>query len=144
LIGVKTEVVECAPANRVGVLVLCKRFRVPRYGTRRLSNGPWRAAITLVVLRAVVWPAGFLRRRMKVDIANVDPGDQGHTERLNSAVEVLVIHGVFVMPHTGAWVSHFVAHEPNPVVAWIGFGLADGRPSPGHDGRLHPYRRANR
>src|SRR4029434_3053818 len=120
------------------------RFRVPGYGTRRLSNSPWRAAVTLVVKRAVVWPAGFLRRPLKVDIANVHPGDQGHTERLNSAVEVLVIHGIFVMPHAGSWVSHFVTHKPNPVVAWIGFDLADGRPSPGHEGRLHLHRREKR
>src|SRR4029434_6940010 len=93
------------------------RFRVPGYGTRRLSNSPWRAAVTLVVKRAVVWPAGFLRRPLKVDIANVHPGDQGHTERLNSAVEVLVIHGIFVMPHAGSWVSHFVTHKPNHEIA---------------------------
>src|SRR5207249_11081213 len=56
---------------------------------------------------------------------------------------VLVIHRVFVMSHTGTWVSHFVAHKPNPVVAEAGFDLADCRASPGHDGRLHPDRRAN-
>ena len=33
LVGVKPEVVQCAPANRVRVLILCKRFRVPGYGT---------------------------------------------------------------------------------------------------------------
>ena len=81
---------------------------------------------------------------MKADIADVHSGDQGHTERLDGAVEVLVIQGVFVMPHTGTWVSHLVTHKPNPVVAWIGFSLADGRASPGHDGRLHLYRRADR
>jgi len=144
LIGVKTEIVECSPANCVGVLVLCKRFCVPGYRTRRLSNSPWRAAIALVVERPVVWPARFLRRRVKADIADVHSGDQGHTERLDGAVEVLVIQGVFVVPDTGTWVSHFVTHKPNPVVAWIGFGLADRRASPSHDGGLHLYRRADR
>ena len=81
---------------------------------------------------------------MKADIADVHSGDQGHTERLDGAVEVLVIQGVFVMPHTGTWVSHLVTHKPNPVVAWIGFSLADRRASPGHNGWLHPDSRADR
>jgi len=81
---------------------------------------------------------------MKVDVADVNPRSQRYAERLNSTIEVLVIQSVFVMPHTGAWVSHFITHKPDPVVAWIGFGLADRRASPGHDGRLHLYRRANR
>ena len=81
---------------------------------------------------------------MKADIADVHSGAKGTAERLNAAVEVLVIEGVFVMPHPGTWVSHFVTHKPNPVVAWIGFELADRRASPGHDGRLHLHRRANR
>ena len=81
---------------------------------------------------------------MKADIADVHSGNQGHTERLDGAVEVLVIQGVFVVPDTGTWVSHFVTHKPNPVVAWIGFGLADRRTCPGHDGWLHLYGRASR
>ena len=80
---------------------------------------------------------------MKVDVAYIHTGDQGHTERLNSAVEVLVINGVFVVPHAFTWVSHFVTHKPDPVVARIGFDLADCRASPGHDGRLHLNRRTN-
>ena len=113
---------------------------LPRNRARVLSNSPRRAAISLVILRAVVCPARFLWRRVKVDVADVNPRSQRHAERLNSAVEVLVIHRVFVMPHTGTWVSHFVAHKPNPVVAGIGFDLADCRAGPGHDGRLHPDR----
>ena len=81
---------------------------------------------------------------MKIDVADVNPRSQRHAERLNSTVEVLVIKGVFVMPHTGTWVSHFVTHKPNPVVAGIGFDLADRRPGPSHDGRLHLDGRANR
>ena len=81
---------------------------------------------------------------MKVDVADVNSRSQRHAERLNSAVEVLVIHSVFVMPHTGTWVSHLVTHKPDSVVAWIGFGLADRRASPSQDGRLHLHRRADR
>ena len=49
LIGVKPEVIQCAPANRVRVLVLRKRFTVPGNGIWRLSNSPRRAAITLIL-----------------------------------------------------------------------------------------------
>ena len=144
MVRIKTEVIERPKANRVRVLVLCKRFAVPCYGIRRLSNSPRCAAITLVVLRAVVRPAGFLWRRVKVDVADVNRRSQRHAERLNRTVEVLIIKRVFVMPYTGTWVSHFVTHKPNPVVAWIGFGLVDRRATPGHDGRLHLHRRASR
>ena len=82
LIGVKPEVVECAPANRISVLILRKRFAVPGYGIGRLSNSPRRAAVTLVVECTVICPAGFLRRRMKVDVADVNSGSQRHTERI--------------------------------------------------------------
>jgi hypothetical protein len=144
LIGVKAEVVKCAPANRIGVLVLGKCFAIPSYGIGSLSDGPWRDAVSLIVLRAVVSPPGFLWRRVKGDVADINPRSQRHAERLNSAVEILVVHGVFVVPHAGTWVGHLVTHKPNSVVAWIGFYLAHRRPSPCHDGRLHLDRRANR
>ena len=144
MVRIKPEIIQGSEANRVRVLILRKGFRAPGNRARVLSNSPWRAAISLVILRAVVCPARFLWRRVKVDVADVNPRSQRHAERLNSAVQVLVINGVFVMPHTGTWVSHFVTHKPNPVVAWIRFGLADRRASPGHEGRLHLHRRVNR
>ena len=143
LIGIEPEIVECAPANRIGVLVLCKGFTVPGDGIGSLTHTPWRAAVTLVIKRAVVCPARFLRRRMKADVANVHSGNQRHTEGLDRAIEVLIVERVFVMPHTGTGVSYFVTHKPNAVVAWIGFGLADNRARPGHNRRLHLHRRAN-
>ena len=73
LIGVEPEIIQCAPANRVGVLILCKGFCVPRYGISSLSHSPRRAAVTLVVERAVVCPAGLLRRRVKADVTDIDP-----------------------------------------------------------------------
>jgi hypothetical protein len=81
---------------------------------------------------------------VKADVADIDPRPQRHTERLNAAVEVLVINSVFIVPHSRARVSHFVTHKPNSVVAGIGFELAGGRTSPGHDCRLHLHGRAHR
>ena len=40
------------------------------------------------------------------------------------------------MVNTRRRVSHFVAHEPNPVVARIGFDLIHCRASPSFNGRL--------
>ena len=42
----------------------------------RLSDIPWCAAVTLIVKRAVVWPARFLWRRMKVDVTDVGSGSE--------------------------------------------------------------------
>ena len=80
---------------------------------------------------------------MKVDVADVNPRSQRHAERLNSAVQILVIHSVFVVPDTGRWVRNLVTHKPDSVIARVGFSLADRRASPGYDGRLHLYRWAN-
>ena len=80
LIGIKPEVIQCAPADRVGVLVLRKGFGIPRYGIGGLSDIPRCAAVTLVVKCAVVCPAGFLRRGMKSYVTNVDTWSQGNAK----------------------------------------------------------------
>ena len=82
---------------------------------------------------------------MKADIANVHSGNQRHTEGLDRAIEVLIVERVFIVPHTGAGVSHFITHKPNAIVAWIGFDLIHCSPTrhPGLDGGLHSHRVAN-
>src|SRR4029077_523321 len=107
LIGVKPEVIQCAPANRVRVLVLRKRFRVPGNGIWGLSNTPWRTAISSISLSSIVCPAGMLRRSVETDVAYVNPGAQGHAEGLNSAVEVHVKQGILIVPYAGRWAGYF-------------------------------------
>src|ERR1700752_1867239 len=145
LIGIEPEVIQCAEADRIRVWVLSHCFAVPRYRIADLRNSPWRTTVTLVVKGAVVCPAWFLRWRMKVDIAYVDSGSQWHTERLNSPIEVHVVEGVVIMPHSSLWVGHFVSHEPDAIISWIGLHLINCRAGsrPGHDGRLHPERRTD-
>ena len=41
------------------------------------------------------------------------------------------------MPDSGAWVGHFVGHEPNSVVCRVRLVLVHRGACPGHDGRLH-------
>ena len=56
---------------------------------------------------------------------------------MDSAIEVLVIKRVFIMPDSGRGVGHFVADEPNTIVARIRLDPVNrcARPSP--DSRLH-------
>jgi hypothetical protein len=146
LVGVKAEVVECAPANRIRVLVLCKGFRAPGYGIRSLVHSPRSAAVALVVKRAIVRPTGLLRRRMKFDVTDVRPGPEGHTKGLDRAIQVHVTKSILIVPNTGTWISHFVTHKPNPVVVWTWFKLVHcgARRYPGLNGGLHPNRATDR
>ena len=77
LIGVEPEVIQRAVANRVGVLILRKRFRVPRDRACVLGNIPRCAAIAQVVKRAIICPAGMLDRRVKADVGDVYSGCEG-------------------------------------------------------------------
>src|SRR5262249_28131181 len=98
LIGVEPEVVQCAPADRIRVLVLCERFAVPCYRIGSLSNTPRCAAVALIVERAIVRPAGFLRRRMKANVTKVHPRSEGHAKGLDRAIQVHVVKSVLIVP----------------------------------------------
>ena len=110
MIGVKPEVIQCAEANRVGILILRKRFAVPGYGITRLSDGPGHAAVTLVIKRAVVCPARFLRRRVKSDVTEIGSGAQRHAKGLNAAIEIVIVHGILIVIDSRPGTGHFVAH----------------------------------
>jgi hypothetical protein len=109
LIGVEPEIVQCAPADRIGVLVLRKCLAVPGYRTTGLSHSPRHAAVALVVRRAVICPARFLTRRVKADVANINSWGKGHTEGLNAPVEVLVIQSILIVPDSSRRIGNFVA-----------------------------------
>ncbi len=132
LVGIKPEIVQCAKANCVGVLIGRKRFRAPGDRACVLGNIPRYAAKSSISQGAIVWPAGFLRRRVK---------PQRHAERLNGAIQVLVIERVFVVPNPSVGARHFVAHEPDPVVSRVGLHLVDRCASscPSHNSRLHSH-----
>jgi len=149
LIGVEPEVIQCAPANRICALVLRKSFAVPSDGgvARRVIVGPRRAAIALAPWDVVICPTRFLRRRVKVDVSDGYSWSHRHSERLNSAIEILVVERVFIVPDASIGTCDFVTHEPDPVVAVIRLDLVYGRTvdaRPGHDGRLLLYRLGGR
>jgi hypothetical protein len=145
LIGIKSEIVQCSEADCVGILVLRKRFTVPSDRVHYLSNGPRRAAVTLVVKRAVVCPARFLRRRVETDVADVYSRRERNTKGLNAAIQVLVIQGVLIVPDALRRVGYFVTEEPDPVVARIGLVLGHGRAGtcPSLDRGLHSHGRGS-
>ena len=115
LIGIEPEVIERAEANGVGVLILRKCFRVPGDRACVLGNSPWRAAVSLAVKGAIICPAGMLNRRMKSDVRDVYSWPNRHAERLDRAIEVLVVESIFIVPDASGGVRHFVAHEPDTV-----------------------------
>jgi hypothetical protein len=140
LISVETEIIQCAKANRVGVLILRKGLAVPRNEAAGLSYSPGGAAVSLVVEGAVVCPARFLRRRMKAGVAYVCSSAHWDAKRLNTTIKVLVVQRILVMPYARNWVGHFVTHEPDPIVCRIRLVLVHGGACacPCLYGRLHP------
>ena len=84
-------------------------------------------------------PARVLRRRVKLDVTDIDSRSQRDTEGLDGAVEVHVKKSVLVMPDPGRGVRYFVAHEPDTIVARIRLRLVycSACSCPCLDGRLH-------
>ena len=141
MISVEPEIIKCGIANSIGVLVLPKRFASPGDGAAALIHCPRHTAITLIVKGAVVSPAGFLLWRVEADISYVHSWSHGHSEGLNSAIQVLVIQGVFIVPDTGRRVSDPIPEKPDTVISRIGLEpVADRCACPGHDGGLRSHR----
>ena len=86
LIGIEPEIIQRAEANRVGVLILRKRFRAPGDRACVLGNSPRSAAIALVIKRAIICPAGLLDRRMKSDVGDVYSWPKRYAEGLDRAI----------------------------------------------------------
>jgi hypothetical protein len=71
LVRIKPEIIQCPPANSIGVRILRQSFRAPsrRGGQEILSKKPGSAAISSVAYGTNMCPSGMLGRRMKFDIA---------------------------------------------------------------------------
>jgi hypothetical protein len=104
-----------------------------------LGNIPRCAAVSLAVKRTVVCPPGMLNRRMKPDVRDVYSGSKRDAERLNRAIEVLVIECILIVPDASSRVRNFVTHKPDAIVAWVGFELVYRRASPSCNGGLLPH-----
>ena len=80
---------------------------------------------------------------MKPDVRDVYTRPKGYAERLDGAVEVLVVNRVLIVPDAGTWICHFGTHKPNTIVSRIGFSLNHGRAGPGPDCWLLSHGRAS-
>ena len=89
-------------------------------------------------------PAGMLRRRVEIDVSDLDSRSQRHTERLDGAVQVHVKNRVLIVPHAATQVGDFVTHEKDTIVARIRSGLVHRGVRPSLDGRLHSHRDSRR
>src|SRR6266404_2448576 len=78
----------------------------------------------------------MLNRRVKSDVRNVYSRSNRHAERLNGAIEILIVQGVFIVPDASSGVRDFVAHEPDSVGSRRGLDLVYRRTGPSHDRRL--------
>jgi len=73
---------------------------------------------------------------MKSDVRDVYSGSNRHAERLDGAIEVLVVERVFIVPDASGGVRDFVAHEPDAIGSRRGLDLVYRRAGPSHDRRL--------
>ena len=83
-----------------------------------------------------MWPPGLLNRRMKSDVRDVYSGSNRHTERLDGAIEILVIQRVFIVPDASNRVRDLIAHEPDTVGSRCRLELVYRRAAPSHYRRL--------
>src|SRR5205085_5374860 len=73
---------------------------------------------------------------MKSDVTQSRASSHWHAERLDGAIQVLVINRIFIVPDAGGRICHLVANEANAIDSWSRLNLGDGRSGPSHDGRL--------
>jgi len=76
---------------------------------------------------------------VKSNVTDVDAGEDVYVEVLNPVIEVLIVDGVLIVPHSVIGPSHLVADEKYPVVSGIGLVLryCRARSRPSHDSGLH-------
>ena len=80
---------------------------------------------------------------MKSDITHANSRPQRHTERLDGAIQVLVINRVFIVPNTWGGVRYLIAYKTNPIDSWNWLQLVDRRSGPGIDRRQRSHRGAD-
>src|SRR5882724_10535824 len=122
LVGIEPEVIQCAKADGIGILVCGKGFRAPGNHAATLIDCPRRATIPQIVESPVVWPPRFLRRRMEPEVTDIR-ATHWHAKGSNSTIEVLVVKRILIVPDSGRRVGHLVTHEPDSIVARVGLHL---------------------
>src|SRR6188508_241889 len=76
---------------------------------------------------------------MKSNAGYINTVRNRDAERLNGAIDVLVIDRVFIVPDTRSRIRDFVGNESNPIDSWSRLNLINRCSSPGVDCRLHSH-----
>src|ERR1044071_4576725 len=134
-VGIKTEVVGSSPADCVGVFVLSDGLGTPAQVAGSLVQSPLRVAISRVSLGRVVGKASRITGGVKLEIAYRGSAAQRDRERLDRAIEILVIDRVFVMPYTADGTDNLVGDKSAPIHAGLWFDGLNGGAGPGGNGR---------
>src|ERR1041384_4942445 len=74
---------------------------------------------------------------MEPDVADCDSASQGHRQRLDRTVKVLVVNSIFIMPKTPSWSAYFIDKESSPIDSRIRLDGNTGCSSPGIRSRSH-------
>ena len=119
MIGIEPEIVQCAKADGVCIRILGKRLAGPGQCARYLIRSPWIIAESCIADGSVVRETWMVRRGMKSDVTYVNSLPERYGERLNRAIEVLVVNGVLVTPHAGRWIGYFINNESTTIDTWL-------------------------
>ena len=109
-----------------------------------MIRGPGGVAVSRAALCPIVGKSRMIERGMKSGVAHRDAASQRHTERLDRAIEILVIDGVFIMPNARDWARHFVGDMGPAIGSRKGLDRIDGRSRPGREGIGHSHGVADR
>src|SRR5205823_2702910 len=90
-----------------------------------------------VSLRAIVREPGMIERSVKTEVAHVQSASQGHAERLNSAIKVLVIDRILIMVESANGTRYLVSNEGATIDARGRFNRVDRCSGPRPDGWSH-------
>ena len=82
----------------------------------------------------------MIRRSVKPGVTHEDSAAQRDAERLDRAIQILVMDGVFVVPNPGHRARHLPDDEGTAIDSRLGLDRATGRSRPGTCGGGHSYR----
>ena len=81
---------------------------------------------------------------MESNVRDIYSWPNSHAERLDRAIEVLVVESIFIVPDAGAGVRYFKAHKPDAIGSGSRLKLSYRRAGPGSNGWLFSHRGARR
>src|SRR5690606_5323118 len=122
---------------------LSEGFARPCQSPTRLIRRPRLAAESGIPDRAVIRPTRMLRRGMEADVRNISTRNR-NGERLNSAVQVLIVDSVFIVPEVRPELRYLIGNAGNAVGPRCGLKVNNCRAGPSHYSGLRANGRSYR